>query len=104
MARFSAFLNSERGTEIHRLGHREIKSTTGSCQGRVRIECYAFDSKENKKDKDEYINVEVINGYGQYVHTPFVLFTIHNGKIELPDNLLERVQRWNDEIEGRNVD
>lgn len=62
MARFSSFINTERGTEIHRLGNREISSKTFATETSVRVTALTFPDTEKKKVTHERVWVEITNG------------------------------------------
>ena len=97
MATFSSFIRSERGTEIHRLGRRKIRSQTYSSEAGVQIECYKFGS--GKKD-DPYVEkmfITLTNGYHQYKRSHRCIMTITNGKIELDPRFEQMIKEFNEE-------
>lgn len=97
MSTFSSWIRSERGTEVHRLGHREIRSQTYSSEAGVQIECYKFGS--GKKD-DPYVEkmfISLTNGYHQYKRSPRCIMTITNGKIELDPRFEQMIKEFNEE-------
>ena len=97
MATFSSWIRSERGTEVHRLGHREIRSQTYSSEAGVTIECYKFGS--GKKD-DPYVEkmfISLTNGYHQYKRSPRCIMTITNGKVELDPRFEQMIKEFNEE-------
>lgn len=101
MARFSSFINMERGNEIHRLGNREISSKTFATETSVKVSALAFPDAENKKVTHETVWVEIMNGYQQYFHGVVPIFTIEDGIIKIPDNFMQKVEKYNEEIIAR---
>lgn len=101
MARFSSFIHTERNVEIHRLGNREISSKTFAAETSVKVTAMAVPDDEKKKVIHERVWVEVMNGYNQYFHgvTPF--FTVDNGIIKIPENFMEMVEKYNNELIAR---
>ena len=97
MSTFSSWIRSERGTEVHRLGHREIRSQTYASEAGVQIECYKFGS--GKKD-DPYVEkmfISLTNGYHQYKRSPRCIMTITNGKVELDPRFEQMIKEFNEE-------
>lgn len=103
MARFSSFTFTERNSEVHRLGHKEIHARVGSSYVTVDVNAYYVDKKAEYNPDTEYVNIELSHGYGEYgVHqNSFVLGQIRNGKIILRDDLMEYIEQWNKEVEAR---
>lgn len=101
MARFSSFIHTERGNEVHRLGNKEISSKTFATETSVKVTALAFPDDEKKKVTHERVWVEIMNGYSQYFHgvTPF--FTIDDGLIKIPENFMEMVEKYNNELIAR---
>lgn len=94
MARFASFTFTERDSEVHRLGHKYIRNRTGTYNVIVDVQAHYVDKKSDINPDTEFINVEITNGtWGG----SFQLLQIKNGKIILPPEFMERIERWNAE-------
>lgn len=97
MATFSSFIRSERGTEIHRLGRREIRSQTYASEAGVTIECYKFGTGKKNDPYVEKMFISLTNGYHQYKRSPRCIMTITNGRIELDPRFEQMIKEFNEE-------
>ena len=103
MARFLSGIFSERGSEVHRLGHTKVSNRLGSSYATIDLNAYYTGKKAEHNPDTEFVNVEISHGYGEYgVHqNSFVLCQIKNGKIILRSDLMEYIEQWNKEVEAR---
>ena len=103
MARFLSGIFSERGSEVHRLGHNKVSNRLGSSYVTIDLNAYYTGKKAEYNPDTEFVNIEISHGYGEYgVHqNSFVLGQFKNGKIILRDDLMEYVEQWNKEVEAR---
>ena len=97
MSTFSSFIHTERGTEVHRLGHREIRSHTMSHLAGIKVECYKFGTGKKDDPYVEKIFVTLTNGYNQYKRSPRCIMSITNGKIELDPRFEQMIKEFNEE-------
>ena len=96
MARFSSFIRTERGTEVHRLGHNELHSKTLASEASVQVYCIKTNDPEKKKVVHESLWINIGDGYQQHYkndNSPY--FNIVDGVIMIPADFMQRVEEYN---------
>ena len=102
MARFSSFIFTERDSEVHRLGHKQIRSVCYSGEISVHTDCYRHGEGTKNSPYTESVLVWLDRGYGDYSDKFLSLCTVdEHGRVSLPSNLKEKVEEHNRKIEER---
>lgn len=101
MARFSSFIFTDRGTEVHRLGHSSIRSVSYSHHISIHTNFNRFGEGTKRDPYTERCDIWLDRGYGDHSNKYVPLCSIaENGVISMPDNILELVKEHNARIEG----
>ena len=96
MARFSSFINTERGTEVHRLGHNELRSKTLASETSIHVYCTKTNDPEKEKVIHESLWINIGDGYQQHdknYNRPY--FSIIDGVIMIPADFMQLVEEYN---------
>ena len=99
MARFSSFIFTDRGTEVSRMGHSSISSTTYTHHISVHVRANKLGEGTKASPFYERTDIYLDRGYGDYSEKYLPVLCIdEDGSVRVPRDFLERVEEHNKRI------